>query len=138
MSRTGCLVLGGVVLAFVVGCTGKSREAAQAATERFRARTLRGAFAEIYGAAAPDLRAAGSEEQFVKMMDVVGRKLGRWQSAEPQGWRALMGTGGRTVTLGFKSQFEKGVGHEEFQWRIQDPEPALVSYRINSPLLMPE
>jgi hypothetical protein len=137
MRAAACLVaayLGAAVC--LGGCAGKSRDEAQAATERFRARYVRGAYAEIYGRAAPELRASATEAQFVKLMERTSQKLGSWQSAESVGWRVNVGTAGRIVMLGFKSQFEKGVASEEFLWRIQEPEPALAGYHINSPLFL--
>jgi hypothetical protein len=122
----------------LVGCTGKSREAAQAATEKFRARCFRGAFDEIYAAASPEFRSSMTTEQFSKFMAAVDRKLGRWQASDPPAWNVTIGTGGRAVTLGYKSDFEKGEAREQFVWRIVEPEPILVGYRIESRLLVLE
>jgi hypothetical protein len=137
VQRGGHLVGCCLAIALLVGC-GKSREAAQAATEKFHLRVIRGAYAEIYAQAAPELRAATSEDQFEKLMNVVDRRLGRFESAAEAGWRVNVGTGGKTVSLGYKSHFEKGNATEQFVWRPDEPEPKLVAYHIDSPLLTPE
>jgi hypothetical protein len=125
-----------LAIACLVGCGGKSREAAQAATEKFRARVMVGEYAQIYAQAEPEFRASATEEQFEKLMKAVDRKLGRWQAAGEPAWRVNIGTGGRTVLLGYKSEFEKGSASEEFVWRVKDPAPTLVGYHINSPLFL--
>jgi hypothetical protein len=124
-----------IAIASLVGCGAKSREAAQAATEKFRTRVIRGAYAEIYRQTTPEFRASATEEQFEKAMKAIDKKLGRFQSAPPPGWRVNVGTGGKTVFLVYKSQFEKGGATEEFVWKPADAEPKLTGYHINSPLL---
>jgi hypothetical protein len=79
--RRGHLLACCLAIASVAGCGGKSREAAQAATEKFRTRVFLGAYAEIYGQADPEFRASVPEEQFEKLMRAIDRKLGRFQSA---------------------------------------------------------
>lgn len=138
VKRGGHLVGWCLALGLLIGCGGKSREAAQAATEKFRLRVLRGAYGEIYAQAAPEFRAAASEEQFEKLMKAIDRRLGRFESAATPAWRVNIGTGGKTVFLGYKSLFEKGNASEEFVWRPDEPEPKLAAYNIQSPLLMPD
>jgi hypothetical protein len=136
VKRGGHLVGFCLAIGLLVGCGGKSREAAQAATEKFRARVMVGEYAQIYGQAEPEFRASATEAQFEKLMKAVERKLGRWQAAAEPAWRVNIGTGGRTVFLGYKSEFEKGSASEEFIWRVKDPAPTLVGYHINSPAFL--
>lgn len=119
----------------LVGCSGKPREAAQAATEKFRARWVKGAFVEIYDASEPPFRASLTQDQAAKWMAAVSGRLGKWQSAEAGAWSINDGSDGKTVMLGYKSKFENGTADETFAWRIKEPEPALVGYHINSPLI---
>jgi len=118
------------------GCGGKSRDAARAATDKFRARCFLGSYAEIYQQSEPEFRASATEDQFEKMMHTLDRRLGRFLSGAEAGWRVNLGTGGKTVFLGYKSDFEKGSANEEFIWRVKDGAPSLVGYHINSPLLL--
>jgi hypothetical protein len=132
-----CLVL--VFLAAVIpACSGKARQVAETATAEFRERCSRSAFDEIYAASAPDLWTSATKDDFLKLMNGVKRKLGPWRSSTSLGWRVMSGTGGRTVTLGFQSAFEKGTATEEFVWRVEDDRAALVGYHINSPVFLAE
>jgi hypothetical protein len=119
----------------LVGCSGKPRQAAQAATEKFRARWVKGAFVEIYDASEPPFRASLTRERATQFMEAVSGRLGKWQSAEAGAWSVNDGSDGKTVMLGYKSKFENGTADETFAWRIKEPEPALVGYHINSPLI---
>jgi hypothetical protein len=133
LSRRSAAVL---VLGLIVCGCGKSREAATAATEKFRARSAGGQYREIYREAAPELRASSTEPEFVKMMDGVAKKLGAFRSASQRSWNVHFGTGGRTVTLGFTSEFDKGSAVETFVWRAQGDAMVLQGYNINSPALV--
>jgi len=124
-----------LALLLAVGCSGKPREAAQNATEKFRARWAKGAFIEIYDASEPPFKASLSQEQATKWMEAASAKLGKWQSAEPGAWSINDGSDGKTVVLGFKSKYENGTADETFAWRIKEPEPALVGFHLNSPLI---
>jgi hypothetical protein len=126
-----------LALLLAVGCSGKPREAAQHATEKFRARWLKGAFAEIYDASEPPFRASLTQEQAINWMTAVSSRLGKWQSAEPGAWSINDGSDGKTVMLAYQSKFENGTADETFAWRMKEkePEPALVGYHINSPLI---
>jgi len=132
-TRLGIAVLALSVLA--EGCT-KSRETAEAGTQTFRRRAANSEFTSIYRAAAPEFQQSTTEAAFAKLMEGIGRRLGAWQSSKPPAWKVFSGTGGRTVTFGYASQFEKGPANEEFIWRIQGDRAILVGYHINSPLFL--
>ena len=117
------------------GCA-KSREIAESGTQAFRNRAAKGEFTTIYREAAPEFQKSATEADFAKLLEGIGRKLGAWQSSKPPAWRVFSGTGGRTVTFGYASQFEKGSANEEFIWRIQGDRAVLVGYHINSPLFL--
>ena len=130
--------IGIAVMAFSLladGCA-KSREAAERGTQAFRKRATSGEFASIYREAAPEFQKSATETDFVKLMEGIGRKLGAWKSSQTPAWKVFSGTGGRTVTLGYASQFENGGANEEFVWRIQGESAVLVAYHINSPLFL--
>lgn len=104
----------------------------------FRARAAQTSFSEIYWRAAPEFRQSGTEEQFLRVMTALDRKLGRWTSASEPGWNVTRGTGGQVVNLTYQSQFSKGAVSEQFTWRIEDGEPVLLGYHATSPLLITE
>jgi hypothetical protein len=124
-----------VLAALLTACSTGMDEARQGVDE-FRARVSREEFVEIYRAAAPDLRQSASEEQFVRFMAALGRKLGPWQSAGDPAWNVFRGTGGHLVRLSFESRFAKGPAVEQFSWRIEGGRPILIGYHVSSQLLV--
>ena len=104
----------------------------------FRARAAQTSFTEIYWRAAPEFRQSATEEQFLRVMTALNRKLGPWTSAGEPGWNVTRGTAGQVVNLTYQSQFAKGAGSEQFMWRIEDGEPVLLGYHVSSPLLITE
>ena len=104
----------------------------------FRARAAQTSFSEIYWRAAPEFRQSATEEQFLRVMTALDRKLGPWASAGEPGWTVTRGTAGQVVNLTYQSQFAKGAVSEQFTWRIEDGEPVLLGYHANSPLLIKE
>ena len=104
----------------------------------FRARAAQTSFSEIYWRAAPEFRQSATEEEFLRVMTALDRKLGPWTSAGEPGRNVAHGTAGQVVNLTYQSQFAKGAVSEQFTWRIEDGEPVLLAYHANSPLLVTE
>ncbi len=125
-----------LLLLLLMGGCGNSRKIAEAGTREFRQRTASGQFAAIYEEAAPELRKATSEANWMKLMAMIRLKLGAWQSSQAPAWRASIGTAGRTVSLGYSSKFEKGDAREELLWRIKDGHPILLGYHVNSQVFL--
>ena len=104
----------------------------------FRARAAQTSFSEIYWRAAPEFRQSATEEQFLRVMKALDRKLGPWTSAGEPGRNVTSGKTGQVVNLTYESQFAKGAVSEKFTWRIEDGEPVLLGYHATSPLLTTE
>jgi hypothetical protein len=136
MKRSAWFGITVVALSLMTGGCAKSREIAEAGTHAFRGHAAKGEFASIYREAAPEFQKSTTEADFAKLMEGIARKLGAWQSSKPPAWRVFSGTGGRTVTFGYASQFDKGNANEEFIWRIEGDGAHLVGYHINSPLFL--
>ena len=126
-----------VVLAIpvVASSCSRAREAAEAASQEFRARMTSGAYREIVQFAAPEFRNATTEQDFAKAMEGVKQRLGPWQSSEAPTWKVFAGVSGQTVTLVYSSHFERGMAIEEFVWRVQQGRPALAGYHVKSALV---
>jgi hypothetical protein len=134
MSRRPTVAIAALV---VVACAcSRSREAADAATAHFRERFSAGQYATIYQDAAPEFRASITGPEFDKMMDGVSKKLGRFRSTTQRSWNVHFGTGGKTITLGFASEFEKASAVETFVWKSQGDAIVLQGYNINSRALV--
>jgi hypothetical protein len=71
-------------------------------------------------------------------MKALDQKLGPWTSAAEPGWNVTRGTAGQVVSLTYQSQFAKGPVSEQFTWRIENGEPVLLGYHVNSSLLITE
>jgi hypothetical protein len=119
----------------LTACTMGTDEAKQGVAE-FRVRVASRSFAEIYRASAPEFRQAATEEQFVRFMTALDRKLGPWQSAGDPGWNVMRTTAGHSVRLSYDSRFTRGAAAEHFAWRIEGGRPVLVGYQVSSPLLV--
>ena len=128
----GVLLL--VLPLFLASCGGTAD--AKRGVANFRARAAQTSFSEIYWRAAPEFRQSATEEQFLRVMTALDRKLGPWTSAAEPGWNVTRGTAGQVVSLTYQSQFAKGAVSEQFTWRIEDGEPVLLGYHANSPLLL--
>lgn len=111
------------------GCSaGESTEAAKAEVAKFRQQADAGQFAEIYKAAAPDIRNSVSEAQFVQMIGGFHQAIGKFKSAPEPGWRYDTDTAGQRVTLDYDSTFERGKAHEQFIYKMTDGKAVLAGY----------
>jgi len=126
-----------LVLPFLLASCGGTTDAKRGVAD-FRARAAQTSFREIYWRAAPEFRQSATEDQFLRLMTAMDRKLGRWTSAGEPGWNVTRGTAGQVVNLTYKSEFAKGAVSEQFTWRIEHGEPVLLGYHVNSPLLIAE
>ena len=92
-SRIAGSIRWAIVGLLCVACSRGTDEAKRGVAE-FRNRMAQRAFGEIYRAAAPEFRAVTPEDQFVRFMTALERKLGVWQSAADPQWNFTRGTGG--------------------------------------------
>jgi hypothetical protein len=104
----------------------------EAAVGKFHQQFDAGSFDEVYGNAAPELKAATSKDKFLSFMTVVHRKLGNILSTKQANWRVFAGTNGNFIDLVYNTTFEHGQGVESFRFRTDLGAPQLVGYNINS------
>jgi opacity protein-like surface antigen len=126
-----CLLLIAVVPA--AGCSSRQNiNAAKSEVSHFREQLADHKFAELYAETSNALKKSTTEEQFVQLLAAIDRKLGAVKNAEENGWKIDYNTSGTTVTLDFKTSFERGDATESFVYRIEGGKPLLVGYHINS------
>jgi hypothetical protein len=126
-----------IVLAGLVGCSsGEHMATAEQGVTEFRQFMESRQFARVYAASSVEFRKTTSEAEMVRILGALNNKLGSVKNAEKNGWNVNFHTSGTFVTLGFKTEFEKGSGAERFVFRIADGRAALVSYNVNSPALL--
>ncbi|RYG88989.1 MAG: hypothetical protein EON59_02550 [Alphaproteobacteria bacterium] len=135
-------ILGNFAVAVAValaGCSaGESTDAAKTEVAKFRQQVAAGQFAEIYKAAAPDIRNSISEAKFVEMVGGFHQAIGTFKSAPDPGWGYDTDTNtGQRVTLDYDSVFERGKAHEQFTYRMIDGKPVLAGYDYKADAIAP-
>ena len=114
----------------------KHKEVAFQSVEAFRRQISEGKLSDIYFAAAPAMKTAVTEADFVKLLGAVRGRLGAFKSADLTGWRADSGAGRSFVVLTYKSDFERGSAAEEFTFILSGNGAQLQDYKIDSPALI--
>ena len=137
MVRIMSSVIACCVLFLLAACSsGEDIASAEQELPRFRELMAAAEFSKIFEESSPELKQAISEQDFVKFLESVHRKLGTVRGSERSGWRVNVGTSGTFVSLGYKTGFEHGDGTEQFIFRVSDGKAALAGYRIDSMALV--
>lgn len=89
-------------------------------------------YAEIFASADPGFGKAITLPDFKKFLESVQRKLGKAKSSTEDGWRVNSLNGKTYITLGEKTEFEKGEAEERFVFIMHDGQALLYNYNINS------
>jgi hypothetical protein len=105
---------------------------ANAAIAHFRELMAAQRFDRIYSESADDLKKTTTEQNLTRLLAAIDRKLGPVKSVERNGWDVNYNSSGTSVTLRFKTQFERGAGAETFVYRVTGGKALLASYHINS------
>lgn len=93
-------------------------------------------FKEIYAGAHPDLKAKAKEEDFVKLLETMHRKLGKQVKSTDATWRVNSFNFKTNAMVGQDTEFEQGKGTETFTYLISDGKATLAGYYINSSDMM--
>jgi hypothetical protein len=111
-------------------------ETAEQAAVTFHEQYDAGAFGETYDASADDLRAAEIRTEFMTTLASVRTKLGSIRTTRRTGFNARVDSSGTFVELEYETEFENGVGTEEFTWEIANGRTKLLSYNVSSKALL--
>src|SRR5262245_48524795 len=104
-------IVAAVVLICLTACSASQDiDTATAAVAQFRELMTAHKFDQIYSDGADELRKSTTEQNLTRLLDAVDRKLGTVKSAQSNGWTVNYNTSGTSVTMKFKTQFEKGTG----------------------------
>lgn len=95
-----------------------------------------GQYAMIYDASGPEMKSSMPRDDFMKLLTAMHDKLGVFRSGKTINWNVNYGTGGHMVTLHREAQFEKGVGTEEFVFRVAGDKATLVGWHVMSNALV--
>lgn len=110
----------------------RGKDMAAAAIVDFHQQFNAGKFKELYAAGHDDLKAAAKEEDFVKLLEAVHRKLGKYVKSTDAGWRVNTFNLKTVVLLTQKAEFEHGKGTETFSYIVSGESCLLQSYYIQS------
>ena len=122
-----------VAAVLVAGCSaGQDLALAQAQIAHFRQLVAAQQFGQIYSEGSDQLKKGTTEQDMVRLLAAIDRKLGAVKAAEGNGWNVNYNASGASVTLRFKTQFERGTGAETFVYRVAGGKALLAGYNINS------
>jgi len=132
----GLLAAGG---AFLLWSCGKSTyhnyRRASAAVDQLHERLDRADYETIYAEATEDFRRAGSRGDEIKFLEMVHQKMGSSGKKTPKGFHVNWQNGRLTVDQVFDTQFTLGQAQEGFIWVIEQDQPRLYTYHVDSPNL---
>ncbi|MEI7685076.1 MAG: hypothetical protein WCL32_08620 [Planctomycetota bacterium] len=119
---------------FASGCGGmlKGKGAAEQSVAEFHQLYNDGKLAEIYSTGHSKLRGATTEKDFLEIVGVMQRKLGKVTQTSNAGFNVRTINFTTTVVLNQSTTFEQGAGTETFTFQMEGDKAALVSYNINS------
>jgi len=133
-TRVCAMVLAGVLL---TSCSSNESVAtAERQISSFRRSVAAQQYAHIYAASSDVLKKSTREEELVSLLSAVKRKLGDVKTSEKSGWSVRFLSTGTYVTLGYKTQFERGGGAETFVYQVSEGNALLAGYHINSNALI--
>jgi hypothetical protein len=122
-----------VAALLVAACaSGQDVDLARAQVAHFRELMAAQKFDQIYSEASDELKKTTAEQNLVRLLAAVDRKLGAVKNAAANGWSVNYTPSGTSVTLKFKTQFERGSGDESFVYRIAGGKALLAGFHINS------
>jgi hypothetical protein len=129
--RAAPIVLAGVMLAACSALPDISTPA-QEAVAHFHEMMTTGQVEQIYAESDDGFKAAATAEQVKQFMSVIDRKLGAIKGSESIGSMTNYGTAGVSITLKYKTEFERGTGTETFRYRLAGGKVLLAYYHVDS------
>jgi hypothetical protein len=130
--RTLLLSLAG--LAFIPSCKdmSKGKGLADSKIVGFHKQFNDQKFKELYSSAHSDFKNAAAQEEFVKLLEAIQRKLGKQVKSTDTGWRVNTFNFKTSVVVTQDTEFEQGKGTETFTFAVSDGVCTLLGYHINS------
>ena len=117
--------------------SGKDIAAAQQGVGQFHSQLDSEQYHEIYAAADDSFHKATTETDFIALLQAIHRKLGKTQKSEQRTFQVGWYTGtGKTVTLGYDTNFAGGAASEQFVWGLRGDQPVLLGYHVTSNALI--
>lgn len=122
---------------FFSGCSMKADvQKANTSVTRFHTQLDGQDYASIYNEADSRFRGASKLDDFLALMKAVHSKLGNVQSSTQQTYFVNYNTSGSTIRIVYATKFAGGDAREEFIWAKSGDKVQLLSYNINSNVLI--
>lgn len=142
--RFGTKVILAVVLVALIGGAvvwkaGKSTyhyyDVAFGAVEQFHHQMNLGDYDQIYDGATDEFRRSDTRENMARFFEKVQDKMGSVGEPHSVGFHVNWRNGAVWVDQTFYTQFLRGQAREYFVWKIEQDQPRLYNYRVDSPYL---
>ena len=126
-------VIGAALIWKVGKSTYRDYRIVSAAADLFHQQLNAGDYDEIYENATEEFRHSGKREDLNHLLDNIRSKMGRAGKPSAIGFHVNWRNGVLWADQTFTTQFEKGNAQEYFVWKIEQDQPHLYNYRIDSP-----
>jgi len=124
------------ILASGCGGMGFDTAASEAAVASFHRDLDAGRFQAIYVGTGEAMKEIIKQDEFVTFLAAIHRKLGDSGASTQQNWNVNFGPQGKTVTIVYKTTYERGEADEQFVFKDEDGRMVLIGYHINSNALI--
>jgi len=136
---TWILLLAGAAALLGLGTCGRSGyrqyRIVDTAVAGFHGQLDRAQYEDIYGEATDQFRDAESRQKTIAFLQAVHEKMGASGKASIRGLNVNVSTQGRLVSAAYATEFARGPASESFVWRMDQDQPRLWNYRVDSPNL---
>jgi hypothetical protein len=133
------LFVGVVVLLLLLGTCGRSAyysyRRADSAVVRFHSQLDREEYEDAYGDATDEFRSTGARQQQIELFKTIHEKMGDSGKRSAKGFHITATFRGMFVSVVYRTEFASGPADEYFVWRMDQEQPKLWSYHIDSPYL---
>ena len=108
------------------------RSLSNAAVQQFHSELNNEQYDRIFAYADDGFRGSGKQEEGIKFLQAVHRKLGNAQQANLANMMVQATTGGTYIIAAYKTKFEHGDADEKFVWVRKDGQLKLYRYDVQS------
>ena len=127
-----CGLIGGALVWKAGKSTYRNYQIASEAVDHFHQQLNAGDYGPIYEGATEEFRRWGKREDLNRFFDNIREKMGSAGKPSTAGFHVNWRNGAVWVDQTFNTQFEKGLAQEYFLWKIEQDQPRLYKYQIDS------
>lgn len=128
-------LIGGALVWRVGKTTYRNYQIASEAVDHFHEQLNLGDYDQIYEGATEEFRRWGKREDLNRFFDNIRAKMGAAGKPSTVGFHVHWRNSALWVDQTFNTPFEKGPAQEYFLWKIDQDQPRLYKYQVDSPNL---